>query len=94
MATASAADRHRVDFVGGVVRMEMMGFSDFIWRMQVEQKELMERLEKLQAFMRSDKYEAMTEQERCLLDGQFHHMSEYHGFLNTSIDFYRDRWCK
>lgn len=50
-----------------------------------ERDELGKRLEKLLKFIGTEQYSGLPELERALLIAQMHHMTAYHGVLNTRI---------
>jgi len=55
-------------------------------RLLYEARELMERVEKLQAFLKSDKYKELDEEDQALLTQQCNAMLLYHYFLYKRVD--------
>lgn len=58
----------------------------FVERMIEEYKELSERLKKLIAFQKTDKFTALDEEQRNLLEEQREAMSRYKKVLGKRID--------
>lgn len=59
---------------------------DFAYRLQNERDELAERVEKLGAFIQSDNFAQLNEQQRELLQEQHQIMQAYLGVLNQRIE--------
>lgn len=59
---------------------------DFVFRLQNERDELAERYEKLEAFLSTDKFNQLDDQNRELLREQFYAMRKYLSVLNTRLD--------
>jgi hypothetical protein len=59
--------------------------TDFRARMFDEYSELRQRIEKLKAFIVSDKYDALPEIDRTDLKEQLHYMESYFGVLSRRV---------
>lgn len=59
--------------------------STFIERMQEEEKQLRERMEKLEAFFSTETFQGLHNFERVLLEEQYHAMQAYWRLLNKRI---------
>ena len=57
-----------------------------MFRLQNERDELSERYEKLEAFLSTDKFNQLDDQNRELLREQFYAMRKYLSVLNTRLD--------
>lgn len=58
---------------------------DFVQRMLVEYEDLQDRLVKLGAFINSDKFKELDDENRSLLNAQYHTMYTYKVILSRRI---------
>lgn len=58
---------------------------DFVQRMLVEYKDLQDKLVKLGAFINSDKFKELDDENRSLLNAQYHTMYTYKVILSRRI---------
>lgn len=63
----------------------------FVTRMGAERKELLDRIEKLNAFINGEQYVKLTEIEKQNLQKQLQYMSGYFDVLSKRIDFYLNK---
>ena len=63
----------------------------FVTRMGAEKKELKERIEKLNAFIKGEQYAKLTEVEKQNLQKQLQYMEGYFDVLSKRIDFYLNK---
>lgn len=64
------------------------GRQPFLERMRVEYRELVERINRAEEYIRSDAARNLTRQERELLSNQLGHMHGYAAVLSQRIDLY------
>lgn len=60
--------------------------TNFIERLIIESKELEEKFEKLDSFLKTSKFQALDSQNRTLLRNQRLHMESYLNILKERID--------
>ena len=58
---------------------------DFVQRMLVEYEDLQDKLVKLGAFINSDKFKELDDENRSLLNAQYHTMYTYKVILSKRI---------
>lgn len=58
---------------------------DFVQRMLVEYEDLQDKLVKLGAFINSDKFKELDDENRSLLNAQYHTMYTYKVILSRCI---------
>lgn len=58
---------------------------DFVQRMLVEYEDLQDKLVKLDAFINSDKFKELDDENRSLLNAQYHTMYTYKVILSRRI---------
>jgi hypothetical protein len=58
---------------------------DFVQRMLVEYEDLQDKLVKLGAFINSDKFKELDDENRSLLNAQYHTMYTYKVILSRRI---------
>lgn len=59
---------------------------DFVFRLQNERDQLTERYEKLEAFLSTDKFNQLDDQNKELLREQLYAMKKYLSVLNSRLD--------
>ena len=59
---------------------------DYVARMLQEHSDLNDKVTKLSEFMKSEKYSALSDEQKDLLNAQYHAMSSYLFILARRID--------
>lgn len=78
-------DKRKINFVFQVDVRASLQKEDFRVRLQWERDELLERMDKLKNFMRSDKYKSLPKVDRDDLREQLGHMLPYLDVLNRRV---------
>ena len=60
-------------------------------RVVEEKEQLDDKIQKLEAFLNSDKIELVDGHERTLLGSQLHAMKTYSAFLNARIQYWKSK---